>query len=110
MGSIKLANDSIYTIKDGASIRAIVILMESTNEIEGIINDFTDANLSIVQFINNDQVTGIYQNMHLMNATISYEEGLSITMHLTELDEVAQRLDELDAAIIELAEIVAGGE
>ena len=107
MQKMKLVDGTSYEIEDGASIGSVVIPLESRDQIREILDRMEDGNLAELQFLTEaDEVCGIYLNQHLDHAIVS---GPSLILCFRERDETAQRLDELDAAVVELAGMIAEG-
>lgn len=105
MKQIKLANDAIYTIDEASTVKAVIIPIEATSEIATLMNAFSDANLATVTFLNDGETDTVYTNLHTDSVKIV---GMNVTMNLCDYDDTFQRLDELDAAVVELAELIVG--
>ena len=106
MQKIKLVDGTTYDIEDGAEIGNVNLPIGSTAQIPEIINSLTDANLAELDFLTAEgEVCGIYLNQHLDHAIVV---DTRLVLCFRELDITTQRLDELDAAVVELAGMIAG--
>ncbi len=121
MSKIEFSNGALYEIMEGASIISITIVSGyDLTEVKDVL--MNSDNLSTVHFIDNDNVTGIYTNMALLDGQIIINNDDSITFGLRQKSELELRIEALEAlnneltasqdlqdeAIVELASIIGG--
>lgn len=129
MEKIILANGFECEIKEGASLSNITVVVEKFDDLEAISEALTTkGNLDVVKFSTNDNISGEYSDMVLVDnvfTSVDTVDGkVEATFGLREKTDIEKRLDVLEAnqadfkaeqeiqdeAIVELADIVAGGE
>ena len=86
MDKIKLFDTSTFDIEDGASLARIIINAKSAAKAEQAAAAFTDENLSHVEFLHGDEVTGIYDGLALIpvgeDMANPLVEGKTVTVSL----------------------------
>ena len=65
MDKIKLSNNTVFEIEDGASLANIVHNAKTATKAREAAAEFTAANLAHVEFLHEDMVNGIYNNLAL---------------------------------------------
>lgn len=66
MDKIKLFDGTIFSIEDYAAISRIVHNAKSTAKAQAAAEKFTDENLRHVEFLHDDVINGIYDNLGLI--------------------------------------------
>ena len=108
MEKIRLADGTAYDILGGASINSVSLPYTTTEQALEMIDNMTQENLATIWFLNESgNIVGVYDNMQHGPVSID-TANKTITVGFTRRDEVAIHLDELDAALVELADLVAG--
>ena len=65
MDKIKLSNNTVFEIEDGASLNRIVISTKSAAKAQQAAAAFTPGNLAHVEFMHGEDITGIYNDLVL---------------------------------------------
>jgi len=105
MNRIKLKNQNIYKIEATSSEFELLIQLSSIEELTDTYKSFTDENLSEYEILNDaDQVTALYINKKLecINNIHEVENGIEITVKLSNVDATELRIKGLEAKIDEL--------
>ena len=105
MNKIKLKNQNIYEIEATSSEFELLIKLSSIEELTDTYKSFTDENLSEYEILNDaDQVTALYINKKLecINNIHEVENGIEITVKLSNVDATELRIKGLEAKIDEL--------
>ena len=85
MDKIKLFDGTILTIEDYAAISRIVHNAKSAAKAQAAAEKFTDENLRHVEFLHDDVVNGIYDNLGLIvdeETQNPYVDGKTVTISL----------------------------
>lgn len=99
MDSVKLVDGTIIPIEDGASLEAVTHI--ATNEANAlyVCGKVMPENITSLQFLHGDAVTGDYQNV-IIAAPTTREDGegetVIVRMHFREKTDVELRLDALE--------------
>lgn len=116
MEKIKLADGTELEILGGATSNNVSVQYEQLADLDSYVNAFTDENLEVFSILNEGgEACTTMTNKYLSNININPTDKVA-TFHLADVDMIAKRLAELEAtqeiqdeAIVELAEMVAGG-
>lgn len=108
MLKVKFADGSNYEIFSlDHFFDEIPIKISSINEVSLILNKMTDSNLSDIYLMSDDEIIEAYKNKHFERAEV---HGQKLSIFFTDIDETTQHLNELDQAIVELANLITGEE
>lgn len=125
MDKIILTNKAEFEIVDGSSLGNLQIKAKKFNDVKTITDAFTEANLTKVTFMHNDEVSGEYSDLKSDGFTyvpVTDENGdedgtYTVTIRLRTKTEMEKAIDELKAghesnaeAIQDLAGVIGGGE
>lgn len=125
MDKIILRDKTEFEIADGASLGNLQIKAKKFDEVKTITDAFTEANLTKVTFMHNDEVFGEYSDLKSDGFTYvqgTDEDGMEdgayiVTIRLRTKTEMEKVIDELKAghesnaeAIQDLAGVIGGGE
>ena len=107
MNKIKLKNGKTYNISSSSTELEIIINANSIDELKQIYEEFNDYNLSKYEILNDsDMVNAIYINKRLkcIDNVHEVEDGISITVKLSNIDNTELRIRNLELKIDELIE------
>ena len=117
MDKLKFTDGTIIDIEDGATLSEVTYI--ATNEANAlyVCGKVTPENVSTLQFLHGDAVTGDYQNV-VISAPTTRENGegetVIVRMHFREKNELELRVDALeesqaiqDGAIDDLGNIIS---
>ena len=107
MNKIKLKNEKTYNISSSSTELEIIINANSIDELKQIYEEFNDYNLSKYEILNDsDMVNAIYINKRLkcIDNVHEVEDGISITVKLSNIDNTELRIRNLELKIDELIE------
>lgn len=99
MDKLKFLDGTIIDIEDGATLSEVTHI--ATNEANAmfVCNKVTPENVSTLQFLHGDAVTGDYQNV-VIAAPTTREDGengaVIVRMHFREKTEMEKRMDALE--------------
>lgn len=98
MEKIKLNDGTVIGIQSGCNEFAIGIIAESVDE---TVAHFTDSNLERYEILTvNDDVCAVYTKKHMKNfSAVLTEDGYLITVHLMDIDEMAERVTALEETV-----------
>lgn len=89
MDKIKLFDNSTFDIEDGASLDHIVMTARTSAKAQQAAAKFTAENLTHVEFLHGDDVTGIYDNLGLTpveeDAANPVVDGRTVTVSLYQI-------------------------
>ena len=107
MNKIKLKNEKTYNISSSSTELEIIINANSIDELKQIYEEFNDYNLSKYEILNDSvMVNAIYINKRLkcIDNVHEVEDGISITVKLSNIDNTELRIRNLELKIDELIE------
>lgn len=98
MEKIRLNDGTVLEIQSGCTETTIGIVSESVDE---TVAHFTDSNLERFEILTeNDDVCAVYTKKHMKNfGAVLTDDGFLITIHLTDIDEVTERLAALEETV-----------
>lgn len=102
MNKIRLKDQTTYPIGAESSELALVIVLPSIDELTDTYKTFTDDNLSEYAILNDsDSITAIYINKKLdcIDNVREVEDGVEITVKLSNIDTTELRIKGLEAKI-----------
>lgn len=117
MEKIKLANGTELEILGGATSNSVSVNYEQLADLDTYVNNLTEDNLEEYSILNESgEVCTTLTNKYLSSISVNPTDKVA-TFHLADVDMMAKRLAALEAtqeiqdeAIVELAEMTAGGE
>jgi len=99
MDSIKLVDGTIIPIKDGASLESVTHIASNEANAMFVCGKVTAENVSTLQFLHGEAVTGDYQNV-VIAAPTTREDGegetVIVRMHFREKTDLEIRVDALE--------------
>lgn len=105
MNKMQLLDQTILQIKDTSTEFEIVIQLSTIDEIASTYRLFTQENLSEYKILNDsDIISAIYVNKKLSSVSniIETEEGVEMTIKLSDVDSTELRIKALESKIDEL--------
>ena len=116
MEKIKLADGTEIEILGGATSNSVSVQYEQLADLDSYVDAFTEDNLEEFSILNESgEVCTTLTNKYLSSISINPTDKVAL-FHLADVDMIAKRLAILEAtqeiqdeAIVELAEIAAGG-
>ena len=117
MDKLRFFDGTIINIEDGASLSEVTHIAQNEADALFVCGKVTTDNVSHLEFIHNDMVTGEYQDIVIISPTTRENgEGGSVIvrMHFREKTDVELRLDALeeslgvqDGAIEDIGEVLS---
>ena len=106
MLTVKFNDGSTYEIFSNHFPNEVPIKISSTEEVSQILEKMNDVTLAKISFIAEDgNITQIYKNQHFHHAVVN---GSKLSIFFEELDKSTVHLNELDQALVELANLIVG--
>ena len=105
MNKIQLIDQTIFQIKDTSTEFEIVVLLDSIDDISNTYKTFTEENLSEYKILNDsDLLSAVYMNKKLSSVSniVETENGIEMTVELSDVDATELRIKGLEAKIDEL--------
>lgn len=98
MEKIKLNDGTVIAIQSGCAESTIDIVSETVDETIAL---FTDSNLERYEILTeNDDVCAIYTKKHMQRfSAVLVDDTFLITIHLTDIDEMAERVAALEETV-----------
>ena len=115
MDKIRLANGNEYDIENNATQYYLSMIVDTLGESVPVVEEFTEENLKIVEFLSGEEVEAVYYDKKVINTVNTrMEDGrYNVVFHLGDVDMMAKRLAALEAnqmvleeALIEVAALV----
>lgn len=105
MNKIQLVDQTEFQIKDTSTENELVIMLDSVDEIADTYKTFTEENLSEYKILNDsDLLSAVYVNKKLSSVSniIETEDGIEMTVKLSNVDATELRIKALENKIDEL--------
>lgn len=105
MNKIQLVNQTIFQIKDVSTEFEVVVLLDSVDQVPDTYKTFTEKNLSEYKILNDsDLLSAVYMNKKLASVSniIETEDGIEMTVKLSNVDATELRIKALENKIDEL--------
>lgn len=105
MNKIQLVDQTEFQIKDTTTENELVIMLDSVDNIADTYKAFTEENLSEYKILNDsDLLSAVYVNKKLSSVSniIETEDGIEMTVKLSNVDATELRIKALENKIDEL--------